>query len=445
MLQVGVAQFEEASHLDGSGRIVLTEDACPDLDGIGDRNGPGVAGRGRVGFRAVGGVADLLVGKGAGEGDLEGVAERSVAVGEDHFAGGELLLAAVSLSRSGGGEVGLVAEGDIGHPDGAELGPDEEVVVVGGRVHEVEGKDILSDPQPVEVAVERDCLEVEGLGVGPVTQGDGIETKGAGRVQRSDPHAVEVGNHGIVILQVKREADDVVATIKVKRNPDIDGGALVEGNLLKIRVDQVAVADAAIVTGSKEACGPQVVVEGDLGPADPEVVVGGDMGGAGGIHVDQDILRGDRFLFHAVGGIVELGRIGGRELMDDGSSVRSDEGQVFAAVLELETGVELLAGHRPVLARGEEEKELPLLEDDTIGDAPLGKVFRAISEKVATEVNRIRIGVVEFQPVLPVTVLVPLTRLVVGEDFGNDGGGGGGEGSCQQEQAEKESLCGMGF
>ena len=71
-----------------------------------------------------------------------------------------MLLAAVPLPRGGSRKIGLLAEGEIGYPDGAELGPDEQVVVIGGRIHQVQGEDVLPNTKPMKVVVERDGLEI---------------------------------------------------------------------------------------------------------------------------------------------------------------------------------------------------------------------------------------------------------------------------------------------
>ena len=125
-----------------------------------------------------------------------------------------------------------------------------------------------------------------------------------------------------------------------------------------------------------------------------------------------------------VGDVLQLRiRIGGRKLRDD-VGVWVHEGEVFAAGGESEIAVQLRQIVRAVLARGEDHEVAVAHEGRAIRDAPLGQVVHAVREEPAADVRGRTAGIVNFNPVRGVAVLVAqrvrAVAIVHGEKFRND-------------------------
>ena len=130
----------------------------------------------------------------------------------------------------------------------------------------------------------------------------------------------------------------------------------------------------------------------------------------------------------AVGEVGDLGREDGSEFGGFGA-VWFDEGEVFAGGVEAEVGVELAAGGAAVFVGGPDDEVVAGVEGDG-GEGPAGGEGGVVGEGPAFEIDWGGGGIVDFDPVAEIAVLVGSDRVVVGHEFGDDGlgGGGGGEG-----------------
>ncbi len=226
-------------------------------------------------------------------------------------------------------------------------------------------------------------------------------------------------------MDLESEGDELIEIGDGEGNAHQDRAVGVEGILFDIEIDQILVAVPAFVADPEATGGPSCIVEVDLGPVGSESAVGGDEDGAGALLFDQGLFLGDGNLLVAIGGVVELDRIGerfrigGRNLGDHGDSVGFHQRDVFPGVIELEVGVKFPAG--AVLSGGEDEEELATFEDGAVRDLPLGQIGGIVGEVVAADVDRIGIRIVELEPVFVRPILVFLTGLVVGDELGDEG------------------------
>ena len=86
----------------------------------------------------------------------------------------------------------------------------------------MQGENIRSCSEPAEVAVELDCLEIQGRRVSAVAQCAGIEDGCPGSIQGGDPDTIEVGDKAVVVLNIEGETENIVGAYEIKRYSDID-------------------------------------------------------------------------------------------------------------------------------------------------------------------------------------------------------------------------------
>ncbi len=90
---------------------------------------------------------------------------------DDDLAGGEDLLGAIACAGGGGVEVGERTGGEIGESHRTEHRAEEEVLVVDAGVQNLDGEDVFSFPEAVELGVEREGAGREGVLVAAVLGG----------------------------------------------------------------------------------------------------------------------------------------------------------------------------------------------------------------------------------------------------------------------------------
>ena len=108
---------------------------------------------------------------------------------------------------------------------------------------------------------------------------------------------------------------------------------------------------------------------------------------------------------HTVGNSVHLRWKDRGECRGDVRSVGPDQRQVFSAAPELEARVQWRARHATVLARGEDQ-QIRIGQKIRARKPPLRQVRRLVGEKPSVEIDQVRAGVVDFDPIRRVTILI---------------------------------------
>ena len=161
------------------------------------------------------------------------------------------------------------------------------------------------------------------------------------------------------------------------------------------------------IADPESAGGPETVVEGGLSPRAAEGAIGRNVGGAGGIDIYENLFFRDGSLLEAVRGIIELHREGGGKFLNDGCSVGPEQGEILARITQCETGVQRLSRNRAVLAGGEDDEKRAGLQYGSGRDGPFLEIERVVGEEVTSQFDGIRIGIVEFKPILKLTIWIP--------------------------------------
>ena len=117
----------------------------------------------------------------------------------------------------------------------------------------------------------------------------------------------------------------------------------------------------------------------------------------------------------------------------DGDPVGVDQGQGFAVAIEVEIGVELLAGDGSIFVGGE-DLEVAIGGDGDGREGPLIQVSGVVAEEVAVEVLSSRGGVSKLDPVGRGVVLIEGAGDIDGQDLV--------DGDIGQEEARLECVDG---
>ena len=119
----------------------------------------------------------------------------------------------------------------------------------------------------------------------------------------------------------------------------------------------------------------------------------------------------------AVGNVRELlGELRGVRLGD--GSVRADQREVLAVAVELEVRVQLAAGNRAVLA-GSEYDEISAGRERDVRKSPLHRLIGVVRQTPAVERNGRGRGIVDFDPIGGVVVLVGQRAVVDRHELGD--------------------------
>ena len=103
--------------------------------------------------------------------------------------------------------------------------------------------------------------------------------------------------------------------------------------------------------------------------------------------------------------------------------------------------MELIAGRAAIFVRCPDDEVVARVEGDG-REGPASGEGGVVGERPALEIDWGGGGVVDFDPVAEVAILVGSDRVVVGHEFGDDGlsGGGGGEGKGGGGAGEGEQV-----
>ena len=123
----------------------------------------------------------------------------------------------------------------------------------------------------------------------------------------------------------------------------------------------------------------------------------------------------------AVGVTGNLRRVFRRELRRNGHAVRLNQGQEFTAGIETEARVQARRG--AVFAGGEHD-EVAVRRQIDGRESPFGKIGRVVREEPANEIEGVRAGVMDFDPIGVIAVLVRYHTVSGRHEFGNDRLGG---------------------
>ncbi len=106
--------------------------------------------------------------------------------------------------------------------------------------------------------------------------------------------------------------------------------------------------------------------------------------------------------------------------MGNGRPVRPDQSEIFTGPVKLEIRVQLarLENH-PVLARREYDQVSARIERH-VREGPLLQIARIVGKMPALQVHDFIAGIVYFDPIGVVPVLVDKIRLVDGQEFADD-------------------------
>ena len=104
------------------------------------------------------------------------------------------------------------------------------------------------------------------------------------------------------------------------------------------------------------------------------------------------------------------------ERIVDRSSIGSNDCKILSCGFHLKVGVWISVGIYRVDARGK-NNEIAACRDLDAGKVPFGKLRRVVGEKVAVEVYRSWIRIVDFNPIFARSIAILYPDLVAGHDF----------------------------
>ena len=119
-------------------------------------------------------------------------------------------------------------------------------------------------------------------------------------------------------------------------------------------------------------------------------------------------------------------RVGGRVCVLQLVVGNAGEGQVFASAAQFKVGVSELAGVVGV-EPGCKYDQVIVCREDEIGKAPFERLQDIIAQREGLEIDRVGVGIKNFDPVFRIAKSVFESVGVGGEDFVDDQGQGNGE------------------
>ena len=149
----------------------------------------------------------------------------------------------------------------------------------------------------------------------------------------------------------------------------------------------------------------------------------------------QEYIRGDG-LADSVRNVPELFRELRGKRRDDRAAARTHQRQILTGSAQIETRVKGRAGNRTVLARGENQQE-PFGGDGHVGEPPFREVRCVVGQEPTIETNAGVSGIIEFNPVRIIPILVGQGLAIAGHKLGDQHLATRGR-ECAEAQADNQ-------